>query len=150
MHRPAGERRPDRRCGPVFFCYRLGRLDLFCRGGRRHCDSLYHSGPRGRGHDLNYRFHSRCADDGCFWVIFDFRFCLRLHIGHIVAVVPPQLDRDIFVNRAGVRFLLSDTEFREKLQNFVSLYFQLPSQLVNANLSHKNSSLRHKRIVKSN
>jgi len=76
--------------------------------------------------------------------MFEFWFCFGHHIGHIVTVVPPQLDRDIFVNRAGVRFLLSDTEFREKLQDFVGLYFQLPSQLVNANLSHKNSSLRHK------
>lgn len=67
-----------------------------------------------------------------------------------MAVVPPQLDRYIFVNRAGVGFLLDNTQFREQLQNFVGLDFQLPSQLVNSNLSHKNSSLRHKRIAKSN
>jgi len=72
--------------------------------------------------------------------MFDGRFYLGHQIWDVVTVVPPQLDRDIFVNRAGVSLFLSNSQFREELQNFVSLHFQLPSQLVNANLSHKNSS----------
>jgi hypothetical protein len=150
MHRPSSQRRPDRRCGPVFFHKCLGRLHLFWKRRRRYCDSFYQAGPGRLLHVLYYRFHSRCARGRCFLVMFNFRFCLQRQIGHIVTVVPPELDGDIFVNRAGVGFLLSDAQFREKLQNFMSLYFQLPSQLVNANLSHKNSSLRHKRIAKSN
>jgi hypothetical protein len=82
--------------------------------------------------------------------MFDLRFGRRRRIGHIVTVVPPQLDRHILVNRAGMGFLLGDAQFREQLQNFMSFYFQLPSQLVNANLSHKNSSLRHRRIARLN
>jgi hypothetical protein len=73
-------------------------------------------------------------------VIFDGWFYLGRQIGDFVTVVPPQLDRDIFVNRAGVGLFLGNSQFREQLQNFVSFYLQLPSQLVNANLSHKNSS----------
>jgi hypothetical protein len=64
--------------------------------------------------------------------------------------VPAQLDRHIFVYRAGMGLLLGNSQFREQLQNFVGFYFQLPRQLVDANLSHKNSSLRHTRIMKSN
>ena len=81
-----------------------------------------------------------------------FRLCsvLRQKVGHIMAVVPPQLQRYILVNLAGVRLFLGNAQFREQLQNLVSLHFQLPRQLVNTNLSHKNSSLRHKRIVQSN
>jgi hypothetical protein len=73
-------------------------------------------------------------------VIFDGWFYLGRQIGDFVTVVPPQLDRDIFVNRAGVGLFLGNSQFREQLQNFVSFYLQLPSQLVNANLSHINSS----------
>jgi hypothetical protein len=82
--------------------------------------------------------------------MFDSWFYLGCQIGNVVTVVPPQLDRDIFVNRAGMGLFLGNSQFREQVQNFVSLYFQLPSQLVNANLSHKNSSFSHMRIAQSN
>jgi hypothetical protein len=82
--------------------------------------------------------------------MLDFRCHLLRQIGYVVTVVPTQLDRHIFVNRAGVGLFLGNSQLREQLQNFVSLYFQLPRQLVNANLSHKNSSLRHRRIAQSN
>jgi len=150
MHRPSGQGRPYGRGGPVFFGHLPGPFRFFGKRWRRYGDSLHRHGPRYRLCNLDRRLHPRRARRRGFLVMFNFRFCLRRHIGHIMSVVPPQLDRDIFVNRAGVGFLLGNTQFREQLQNFVSLYFQLPSQLVNANLSHKNSSLRHKRIARSN
>ena len=149
MHRPSGQGRPYGRGGPVFFG-RLPRRFRFFGRRRRYGDSFHHHGPRQRLCHLDYWLHSRRALRRRFFVIFDLRFSLRHQIGYIMTVVPPQLYRDIFVNRAGVGLLLGDTQFREQLQNFVSLYFQLSSQLVNANLSHKNSCLRHRRIVRSN
>jgi hypothetical protein len=82
--------------------------------------------------------------------MFDGWFYFGCQIGDFVTIVPTQLDRDIFVNRAGVGLFLGNSQFREQLQDFVSFYFQLPSQLVNANLSHKNSSFSHRRIAQSN
>jgi hypothetical protein len=39
-------------------------------------------------------------------------------------------------------FLLRDTQLRELFEDLVSLNFQLPSQLINTNLLHKNKSQR--------
>jgi hypothetical protein len=62
-------------------------------------------------------------------------------VGHIMAVVAAQLDRHVFVNRAGVRLLFGDAEFGKQVEDFVSFDFQLARQLVDSNLSH-NSNLR--------
>jgi len=55
----------------------------------------------------------------------------------VEAVEPPQLDRYVFVDRAGMRFLFRDAQFGEPIQNLVGLNFQLPRQLVDANLLHR-------------
>lgn len=45
-------------------------------------------------------------------------------------------DRNVFVYRAGMCFLLGDSELREQVNNAVRLDFQLPCQLVNSNFTH--------------
>ena len=62
-------------------------------------------------------------------------------LGHVVSVQPAQLDGDVFIDGAGVRLLLGDAQFGEPVQNFVSLDFQLPRQLVDPNLLHRQSNL---------
>jgi hypothetical protein len=62
---------------------------------------------------------------------------LAFQIRRIEAVEPPQLDRHVLVDGAGVRFLFGDAQFGESIQNLVGLYFQLPRQLVDANLLHR-------------
>jgi hypothetical protein len=57
-----------------------------------------------------------------------------------VAVLPaddvPDLDRDILINRAGVRFLFSDAEPGQQLEDPIVWNLELSSQLVDANLTH--------------
>ena len=48
---------------------------------------------------------------------------------------PPQFESDIFVDRAGVGFLFGYAQFGELVEDLVRLDFQLPSQLINANLA---------------
>jgi hypothetical protein len=43
----------------------------------------------------------------------------------------------VLVDGAGVGLLFRDAHFREPFENLVSLDFQLPRQLVNANLLHR-------------
>jgi hypothetical protein len=58
----------------------------------------------------------------------------------LVTILPaddvPDLNRDIIINRAGVRFLLSDAEPGQQLEDPVVWNLELPSQLVDANLTH--------------
>jgi hypothetical protein len=61
----------------------------------------------------------------------------RLGLRGFVPVKPAQLHRHIFVDGAGVRFLFGNPQFGEPFENFVSLDFQLPRQLVNSNLLHR-------------
>jgi hypothetical protein len=47
-------------------------------------------------------------------------------------------DGHVFINRAGMRLLLLDTEFRQQLQDLVRLDLKLACQLVNSDLQlHK-------------
>jgi hypothetical protein len=55
----------------------------------------------------------------------------------VEAVQAPQLEGDVFIDRAGVRLLLGDAELRKPLENLVSLHFQFARQLVDANLLHR-------------
>jgi hypothetical protein len=64
-----------------------------------------------------------------------------LRLGHLKTVQTAQLDRHVFIDGAGVRLLLSDAQFEEPIQYFVSLDFQFPRQLVDANLLHRQSNL---------
>ena len=64
---------------------------------------------------------------------------IRLQVGHIEPVQPAQLDGDVFVDGAGMRLLFRHAQFGEPIQNFVSLDFQLPRQLVDSNLLHRKS-----------
>jgi hypothetical protein len=55
------------------------------------------------------------------------------------SIEPAQLYRHVFVDGAGVRLLLDHAQFGEPVQYFMGLHFQLPRQLVNSNLSHRQS-----------
>jgi len=61
---------------------------------------------------------------------------VSVHWG-LLTVEAPQPDRNVFVDRAGVRLLFRHAKFRQPVQNFVSLDFQLPCQLVDSNLLHR-------------
>ena len=51
-------------------------------------------------------------------------------------VVPSQLIGFVFVNRAGVGNLFRDAEFVQLVDDLARLHFQLPRQLIDANLTH--------------
>jgi len=61
------------------------------------------------------------------------RRCLRLARA---AEVNPNFFRFVLFERAGMGFLLSDTDFGQHIENRFALDFQLPSQIVNSNLTH--------------
>jgi hypothetical protein len=69
----------------------------------------------------------------CIWIVYVVR--------DVLSVVLTQLDRDIFIDRAGVRLFFGDAQFGEPLQYFVSFDFQFPCQLVDSNLLHRESNL---------
>jgi hypothetical protein len=54
----------------------------------------------------------------------------------LAPIVAAQLLRFVFVNRAGVRDLLSDLEFVELVDDLARLHFQLPRQFIDSNLTH--------------
>jgi hypothetical protein len=66
----------------------------------------------------------------------------RLIVRRLLTVMAAQLESRVFVDGAGVRLLFSNAEFGEQLQNFVSFDFQLPRQLVDANLLHRKKSAK--------
>ncbi len=72
-----------------------------------------------------------------FGALLYFGLRLRLEVRHILSVEPPQPDRDILIDRAGVRLFFRDAQFGEPVQDFVSLDFQLSCQLVDPNLLHR-------------
>jgi len=45
--------------------------------------------------------------------------------------------RDVVIERAGVRFLIGDTQFGQDVKNHIGLDFQLAGQLVDADLTHR-------------
>jgi hypothetical protein len=63
--------------------------------------------------------------------------CGSCRLGGFAAIMAAKLDRRVFVDGAGVRLFFGDAEFREQVQYFVGLDFQLPRQLVNSDLSHR-------------
>jgi hypothetical protein len=42
----------------------------------------------------------------------------------------------VVVERTGVRLLVGDAQFRQRLENYVGLYFELAGQLIDANFTH--------------
>jgi hypothetical protein len=58
-------------------------------------------------------------------------------VGNVVPVEAAKPDRRVLVDWAGVRLLLRHAHFGEPFEDLVSLDFQLPRQLVNANLLHR-------------
>jgi hypothetical protein len=46
------------------------------------------------------------------------------------------LQRDIVVERAGMRLLIGDAQFRQHVQDDARLDFEFPRQLVDANFTH--------------
>jgi hypothetical protein len=51
--------------------------------------------------------------------------------------MPPQLVRDVVIDRAGVGLLFCDSELRQQLEDPVRLDLKLPCQLVDSDLTHK-------------
>jgi hypothetical protein len=72
--------------------------------------------------------------------IFGRRF-FRRQIRNIETVQAAQLDGYVFIDRAGVRLLFGDAQLREPVEDFMSFHFQLPRQLVDTNLLHRESNL---------
>ena len=64
----------------------------------------------------------------------------RWSSGDFESVEPAQLYRHVFVDGAGVRLLLGYAQFGEPVQYLVGLDFQLPRQLVDTNLLHRQSN----------
>jgi hypothetical protein len=124
------QRRPDRHCGPGLFG---GSLRHGRRFGLRLRGYPFFSGRRGL---LGHRFpiFSRLLAGGRF-------FNSGLGTRCVEPVQPPELHRHVFINRAGVRLLLRDAELGKPLQYFVGFHFQLPRQLVDTNLFHRQSGL---------
>jgi hypothetical protein len=55
----------------------------------------------------------------------------------LMPVVDAELVHHVIFQRAGVRLFISNAQFGELLQYFVSFDFQLPRQLVDSDLSHR-------------
>ena len=66
---------------------------------------------------------------------------LGRQIRHVQTVEAAQPDGHVLIDGAGVRLLFGDAEFGEALQYFVGLDFQLPRQLVDPNLLHRQNNL---------
>jgi len=64
-----------------------------------------------------------------------FRFLRRLRRLRL-AKTAAKLQRDFVVERAGVGLLVSDSELRQQLEKDIRLYFELASQLIDANFTH--------------
>jgi hypothetical protein len=54
----------------------------------------------------------------------------------ISGIVMPQPIRHVLVDRAGMGHLLGNAEFMELIDDLARLYFQLPRQLINPDLTH--------------
>jgi hypothetical protein len=61
---------------------------------------------------------------------------LRWFTKHAGRYALPDLQRYVVVERTGMRLLIGDAQFWKQIQNDVRLDFELPSQLVDANLTH--------------
>jgi hypothetical protein len=46
------------------------------------------------------------------------------------------LQSHVVVERAGMRFFVANAQLRQRLKNYVRLYFELAGQLINANFTH--------------
>lgn len=140
VDRPArGHRRPDGRGGSRrrlhFFDSRLagcfggglivpGRLKVCVRG--RRCRRWFQRGFHG--------FGWRRASLGGFVLHPGFR-------RRVETVQTTQLYRHVFIDRAGVRLLFRYAEFGQPVQDLVSLDFQFPCQLIDANLLHRRKTI---------
>lgn len=52
------------------------------------------------------------------------------------AIIAAKLLGLVFINRTGVRDLLSDLEFVQLVDDLARLHFQLPRQFIDSNLTH--------------
>jgi hypothetical protein len=48
-----------------------------------------------------------------------------------------QLQRNVFIDRTGVRLLFLHTQFRKHIDDYAGLHLKLPSQLVNSDFLHR-------------
>ena len=140
VDRPAGQWRPDGRCGSGhrarFFGWgwngrRMGGRN-FSSGGR----FLLLVSLRRRG-GMFRLYGGRLVSLGVVRLVLALALGAGLKIGYIESVQPAQPDGDVFVDRTGMRFLLGDAQLGQTVENFVSLHFQLPRQLIDSNLLHR-------------
>jgi hypothetical protein len=54
-----------------------------------------------------------------------------------LAETAAKLQRNFVVQRAGVGLLVRDSELRQQLKKYIWLYFELASQLIDANFTHR-------------
>ncbi len=101
------------RSGRFGFC---GRLRTRSLGGRR-------GFQRGRGCLFRFVFYRRGARP----IARPFPSAME---------TAAHFECDIVVERAGVRLLFRDTQFRQKVQDHVRLDFKLASQLIDADFTH--------------
>jgi hypothetical protein len=144
--------------------YRFGGRGVCLTHSSRHCRFCLSSGWRRRNRRFRFPAWSRWSDRPdrpCrFSSDFSHTFCFRLRHRDIavvslgtnrlmdVAVRPfgdgvragqsvSQRQRDIFVNRTGMRFFLLHAQFRQQVENDARFYFELPRQLVNSDFLHR-------------
>ncbi len=140
------------------------------RGGPAH-------GPFGRGHFRSSRFRGLLFDGGgsrslrlrlaygssrrvfhhrrsvhAGLGLFDGRCGARPRLVILVSFAaalqqPPQPDRDILVDRAGVGLLFRNAQLGQPVKDLVRFDFQLPGQLINANLVHRNNTVLRRRTL---
>jgi hypothetical protein len=115
-------RAADRRTWHQFFRLRFRRLVLNARLSPR----------RSQGDIRRQGLYRRRLSFLTFLGSFD-RFGM-FAIGNLMTEEPPQFESDIFVDRAGVGLLLRYAQFGKLVQDLMRFDFQLPSQLINANL----------------
>jgi hypothetical protein len=112
-------------------CFRLDRVRLRPRLSVRNGQGFQRSCP---GEGLGSAMLGSGLGSGLLGVALVSR---GRRVRVLVAIVAAQFADHVVFQRAGVRLLISDAEFGELLQYFVSFDFQLPRQLVNSDLSHR-------------
>jgi hypothetical protein len=141
MNRAAGQRRTNRRDGTSFLGSGFGGGNGQLRPCRLRTFRLGARGGLGRRGALNHGRAGGQSLGGLRRRVLLARFRYVGFVGYIIGnVVPVQAAKPyggVLVDGAGVRLLFGDAYFGEPFEDFVRLYFQLPRQLVNANLLHR-------------
>jgi len=121
------------RCGRCGRGLRGRRCNCVACGGTRCCGRRL-SSPAGffrRALAVSFRRNQTVAVRPCFVVRRVPRRSVRPHQTAL------QLDCNVLIHRAGVRFLLLHAQFRQHFDDHAGFHFKLPSQLVDSDLLHR-------------